>query len=221
MGFAVRDDAQLGHVGQRRAALPQGREPRADAHGARRGDAGRGARATCDLAIDAGLDLLRVHAHVARPELYDAADEAGLLLWQDMPLQWGYARSVRKQAVRQARKAVDLLGHHPSIALWCGHNEPVAVDVEQSATAGSEEVRAEVRCRPAAPDVEPQHPRPRGEVGLRAGRRHAAGDRALGRAPAPAASSTAPTRTSTSGGTRGTSATSRASAPRCRAWPGS
>ncbi len=86
------------------------------------------------LAVDAGLDLFRVHAHVARPELYDAADEAGLLLWQEMPLQWGYARSVRKQAIRQSRKAVDLLGHHPSIALWCGHNVPVAVDVEQSAT---------------------------------------------------------------------------------------
>ncbi len=86
------------------------------------------------LAVDAGLDLFRVHAHVARPELYDAADEAGLLLWQEMPLQWGYARSVRKQAIRQARKAVDLLGHHPSIALWCGHNVPVAVDVEPSAT---------------------------------------------------------------------------------------
>ncbi|HTN81664.1 MAG TPA: hypothetical protein VMK16_18470 [Acidimicrobiales bacterium] len=85
------------------------------------------------LAVDAGLDLVRVHAHIARPELYDAADAAGLLVWQDMPLQWGYARSVRKQAIRQARKAVDLLGHHPSIALWCGHNMPVAVDVEPTA----------------------------------------------------------------------------------------
>lgn len=52
------------------------------------------------LATAAGLDFLRVHAHVTRPELYDAADEAGLLLWQDMPLQWSYARGVRKQAVR-------------------------------------------------------------------------------------------------------------------------
>ncbi|MDQ2650993.1 MAG: hypothetical protein M3Z03_15755 [Actinomycetota bacterium] len=80
------------------------------------------------LAVDAGLDLLRIHAHITRPELYDAADEQGLLLWQDMPLQWGYARSVRKQAVRQAQAAVDLLGHHPSIAIWCGHNEPMAIE---------------------------------------------------------------------------------------------
>ncbi len=81
-----------------------------------------------DLARQAGLDLLRVHAHVTRPEFYDAADRAGMLIWQDLPLQWGYAR-VRRQAARQARQAVTLLGHHPSLAVWCGHNEPLAVDV--------------------------------------------------------------------------------------------
>jgi beta-mannosidase len=85
-------------------------------------------RADVGWAVDAGLDLLRVHAHVSRPELYDAADERGLLLWQDLPLQWGYAPGVRRPAVRQAREAVDLLGHHPSIAVWCGHNEPMAID---------------------------------------------------------------------------------------------
>lgn len=82
------------------------------------------------LATAAGLDLLRVHGHVSRPELYEAADDAGLLLWQDLPLQWGYARSVRKQAIRQAARAVDVLGHHPSIAVWCGHNEPIALEAE-------------------------------------------------------------------------------------------
>jgi beta-mannosidase len=87
-------------------------------------------RRDVQLAIDANLDLLRVHAHVTRTEVYDAADEAGLLLWQDFPLQWGYARGVRKPAVRQARAMVDLLGHHPSIVLWCAHNEPLAVDLQ-------------------------------------------------------------------------------------------
>jgi beta-mannosidase len=82
------------------------------------------------LAADAGLDLIRVHAHVGRPELYDAADELGVLVWQDLPLQWGYARSVGKEAARQAAQAVDLLGHHPSLVVWCGHNEPIAIDVE-------------------------------------------------------------------------------------------
>ena len=86
-------------------------------------------------AVDAGLDLLRVHAHISRPELYEAADRAGLLVWQDLPLQWGYARGVRKQAVRQAEAAVDLLGHHPSIAIWCGHNEPMAIENDPGAWA--------------------------------------------------------------------------------------
>jgi beta-mannosidase len=81
------------------------------------------------LAVDLGLDALRVHGHIARQELYDAADEAGIVLLQDFPLQWGYARAVRRAAVNQARDAVDVLGHHPSIVLWSAHNDPAAVAV--------------------------------------------------------------------------------------------
>ena len=94
-----------------------------------------------DLALEAGLDLLRVHAHITRPELYDAADERGLLLWQDLPLQWGYARGVRKQAIRQAAAAVELLGHHPSIAIWCGHNEPMAIENDPGMWGDPKELR--------------------------------------------------------------------------------
>jgi beta-mannosidase len=83
-------------------------------------------RADVDAALDLGLDLVRVHAHVARPELYDAADEAGVLVWQDMPLHGPYARGIRRQAARQAAALVDLLGHHPAVALWCGHDQPGA-----------------------------------------------------------------------------------------------
>lgn len=84
-------------------------------------------RADVERAREANLDLVRVHTHVGRPELYDAADELGVLVWQDLPLQWGYARGTRRQAARQAREAVDLLAHHPSVAIWCGHGEPFAV----------------------------------------------------------------------------------------------
>lgn len=92
-------------------------------------------RRDVELARDTGLDLLRVHGHISRPELYDAADEVGMLLWQDLPLQWGYSRAVRRQARRQAREAVDLLAHHPSVLVWCGHNEPFAIATEPSAVA--------------------------------------------------------------------------------------
>ena len=94
-------------------------------------------RRDVQLAREAGLDLIRVHGHISRPELYDAADELGMLVWQDFPLQWSYARSIRKEAVRQAREAVDLLGHHPSIAVWCAHNEPANVETERGQAIGS------------------------------------------------------------------------------------
>jgi beta-mannosidase len=86
-------------------------------------------RRDIELAREAGLDLVRVHGHISRPELYDAADELGMLVWQDFPLQWGYARQIRREAVRQAEEAVNLLGHHPSIMTWCAHNEPFTFNV--------------------------------------------------------------------------------------------
>lgn len=83
-------------------------------------------RLDLELAADLGLDAVRLHGHIAGREVYAAADEMGMLILQDFPLQWGHARSVRSQAVRQARAAVDALGHHPSIIQWTGHNDPQA-----------------------------------------------------------------------------------------------
>ena len=91
------------------------------------------ARRDVQLALDANLNLLRVHAHVTVDSFYEAADELGLLVWQDFPLQWGYGRSTRRTAVDQAREMVDRLGQHPSIVTWCAHNEPLAVDVTADA----------------------------------------------------------------------------------------
>ena len=80
------------------------------------------------LAKNAGLDLVRVHGHVGHPHLYEEADQLGMLIFQDFPLQWGHSRSIRSQAVRQATALVHQFGHHPSIVLWNGHNEPFSYD---------------------------------------------------------------------------------------------
>ncbi len=72
----------------------------------------------------AGLDLVRVYAHIGPDELYRQADRLGLLVWQDLPLLGGYSSKVRSAAKSLARAAVDRLGHHPSVGLWCGHCEP-------------------------------------------------------------------------------------------------
>ena len=124
-----------------------------DADGAGRGDARRAARRRRTSRTMPASTCCACTRTSARPELYDAADEAGLLLWQDMPLQWGYARGVRKQAIRQAREAVDLLGHHPSIAIVvraqrAGGRRRRAVRWIRSGR------RSEARGRPAAPHVE-------------------------------------------------------------------
>jgi beta-mannosidase len=76
-----------------------------------------------ELAKGAHMNMLRVHAHVDHPVFYRAADRAGVLLWQDMPLQWAYVKEVLPEAVRQVRQMVRLLFNRPSVAVWCCHNE--------------------------------------------------------------------------------------------------
>jgi len=80
------------------------------------------------LARECHMNLLRVHAHVDHPMLYELADETGMLLWQDFPLQWVYDESVLPEAKRQVREMVRLLGSHPSIGVWCMHNEAFLIE---------------------------------------------------------------------------------------------
>ncbi len=75
-------------------------------------------------AREAGLDMIRVQGHLSRPELYEAADDQGVLIWQDLPLVGTYSARSQGAARAAARAAVDRYGHHPSIALWCAHDEP-------------------------------------------------------------------------------------------------
>lgn len=76
------------------------------------------------LAMNA--NAIRVHGHVANRPLYQVADELGLMLWQDVPLQWGYDDSAAfaDNAARQTREMVEQFGNSPSIIVWGGHNEP-------------------------------------------------------------------------------------------------
>jgi beta-mannosidase len=78
-----------------------------------------------ELITGANLNAVRVHAHLERPELYDVADSVGLMVWQDFPLQWGYtdAPEFHATALRQAAEMIRRFGGHPSIAVWCMHNE--------------------------------------------------------------------------------------------------
>lgn len=77
------------------------------------------------LMKDANLNFIRLPAHVEPQEFYELADELGLLVWQDFPLQWAYSEAPEfyDEAQRQMRAMVTELYNHPSIAVWCVHNE--------------------------------------------------------------------------------------------------
>lgn len=78
------------------------------------------------LLKEANVNIVRVHAHVNRKELYDAFDKAGIMVWQDFALQWTYDESneFSANAVSQIKDMVKLLYNNPSIVFWCCHNEP-------------------------------------------------------------------------------------------------
>jgi beta-mannosidase len=79
-----------------------------------------------ELMKAAHINTIRVHAHIEPERFYDLCDEMGFLVWQDYNLQWGYIESPAfvKEAVKQAKEMVDFLYNHPSVFLWCMHNEP-------------------------------------------------------------------------------------------------
>ncbi|WP_435345157.1 hypothetical protein [Haloarchaeobius sp. HRN-SO-5] len=73
--------------------------------------------------VDAGFTLVRAHAHVAHSDFYDAADEAGVLVWQDLPLT-GDASVDPARGRAVARALGNAYDHHPSVALFGVHDDP-------------------------------------------------------------------------------------------------
>jgi beta-mannosidase len=85
-----------------------------------------------ELAHQANMDMLRLNAHVEAPALYDAADQAGLLIWQDMPMIASYVhradvRSLaffREAVMSQAEELVHVLFNKPSVICYAVHADP-------------------------------------------------------------------------------------------------
>ncbi|MCE5299333.1 MAG: beta-galactosidase, partial [Spirochaetia bacterium] len=78
------------------------------------------------MLVGANLNMVRIHAHVNRKELYYEADKAGIMVWQDFALQWGYetTETFMENAVSQIKDMINLHYNRPSITFWCCHNEP-------------------------------------------------------------------------------------------------
>lgn len=94
-------------------------------------------------AVEAGANLVRVPAHVAPPALYDAADDAGVLVWQGLPLSGdGEFDAARAESV--AAQVVDACSRHPSVAAYGVHDD--ALDVARG-LAGASLARWRLRWR--------------------------------------------------------------------------
>jgi beta-mannosidase len=84
-------------------------------------------REHASLVREAGMNAVRVHAHVANGGFYEACDELGLLVLQDFPLQWTHRRSVLGPAVAQAAEMARILRGYPSVGIYLAHDEPFFV----------------------------------------------------------------------------------------------
>ena len=85
-------------------------------------------RRALERARDLGMNMLRVWGGglYESDAFYDAADELGLLVWQDFAYACSYYPDDEASQVvarNEARAAITRLRHRASLALWCGNNE--------------------------------------------------------------------------------------------------
>lgn len=74
-------------------------------------------------AVDANATLARMHAHVPPREVYEACDEAGVLVWQDLPLTGPGTFDVERGRT-VARNLARARHAHPSLAAFSVHDDP-------------------------------------------------------------------------------------------------
>lgn len=77
------------------------------------------------LMLEANMNLIRVFSHMEKEYFYHQCDRLGILIWQDLPFQWGYEPDpyLIERARNISAKFVKILYNHPSIFLWCCHSE--------------------------------------------------------------------------------------------------
>ena len=80
--------------------------------------------ADVERALEVNATLVRGHAQVLPPAVYEACDEAGLLVWQDLPLTGPGEFDVGRGEDLVARLAARY-GTHPSLAAVGVHDDPV------------------------------------------------------------------------------------------------
>jgi hypothetical protein len=75
------------------------------------------------LARQMGINLLRCHIKIPDPMYLDAADEAGILLWCELPNWTIFSTKAAARGRRTLERMVETMGDHPSIVIWTIINE--------------------------------------------------------------------------------------------------
>ncbi len=88
------------------------------------------------LMREANINMVRIHAQI-NPETLSIFDEYGILVWQDMPLQWMYSKKIKNVVTDNARQLVKIVENHPSVAVINCHNEPFKIPTKSDAVLGA------------------------------------------------------------------------------------
>ena len=74
-------------------------------------------------ARELGFNILRCHIKVPDPAYLDAADEAGMLLWCELPNWSRFTAESGARGRATLRRMVETMGNHPSVVIWTIINE--------------------------------------------------------------------------------------------------
>lgn len=70
------------------------------------------------------VNLIRLHCHFSNPELYDLADEKGILIWQDFLEAWyPHDADFARRAALLYDAHIRYARNHPSVAIWITSDE--------------------------------------------------------------------------------------------------
>ena len=84
-------------------------------------------------ARELGLNLLRCHITIPDEAYLDAADEAGLLVWCEVPNWNRFSPTAAAAGLKTLTEMVEALGNHPSIVAWTIINEDWGTDLRRAA----------------------------------------------------------------------------------------
>lgn len=107
--------------------------------------------ADIDRAIDVNANLVRAHAHVLPPAVYEACDREGILVWQDLPLT-GPGEFDPERGHDIANTLVDEYAHHPSLTLYGVHDDPLELVPDNLGSGLLDRLRLRYRAWRAAYD---------------------------------------------------------------------